>query len=146
MTMAPRQDDTLVELPYGYADSYNSPSVLKDISNSRFDTFKISESPIPTSPQSSDDSVIPQFNDDEDAAYLKSNPMEDHPALNGSPIIISDRRRLQKEVMKSTSGTIAYRGSSPGGTSVDIIEILDTPSPPAISHNDYINDVASNGT
>jgi hypothetical protein len=89
---------------------------------------------------------MPQFNDDEDAAYLKSNPTEDHPVLNGSTIVISDRRRLQEKSMNSTSGTIAYRGSSPGGTTVDIIEILDTPSPPTISHNNYINGVASDGT
>lgn len=110
------------------------------------DSFRISDLPILTSPQSSDDSVIPQFDDDEDAAYLKSNDTEDHPALNGSIIIVSDKRRLQEKGMKSTPGTITYRGSSPGGTSVDIIEVIDSPSPPAISHNDYINDVASDGT
>ncbi|CAO3670317.1 unnamed protein product [Umbelopsis ramanniana] len=107
------------------------------------DSFRISDLPILTSPQSSDDSVIPQFNDDEDAAYLKSNDMEDHPALNGSTIIVSDKRRLQEKGIKIIPGTITYRGYSPGGTSVDIIEVIDSPSPPAISHNDYINDVAS---
>ncbi|CAO3670321.1 unnamed protein product [Umbelopsis ramanniana] len=110
------------------------------------DSFRISDLPILTSPQSSDDSVIPQFNDDEDAAYLKSNDMEDHPALNGSTIIVSDKRRLQEKGIKIIPGTITYRGYSPGGTSVDIIEVIDSPSPPAISHNDYINDVASDGT
>lgn len=104
-----------------------------------------SRSPMTMTPRK-DDSVIPQFNDDEDAAYLESNHMEDYTSSTRSTMTISDRAILQKEAMKSDSSTVAYRGSSPGGTSVDIIEILDTPSPPEISHGDHINGVTSDGT
>jgi hypothetical protein len=59
-------DGTYFEL----SDSYDSPIALRTMLNSMFDSLQISGSTIPTSPQSSDDSSMHQFNDDEDAAYL----------------------------------------------------------------------------
>jgi hypothetical protein len=145
--MAPRQDAALAELPLRPTEPYDIPSEIRDVVNRpESSEVRIISKAVLAMPHEVNDSVVPQFNDDEDDIYIQGNHIEGYSPLNGSTNITSDKRRAQEKIKKVDQSIVTYRGSSPGGTAVDIIEILDTPSPPeTIQYKDHIENLANNG-
>jgi hypothetical protein len=77
-----------------------------------------------------DEPVVPQFNEHEDDVYMQDSHIDQDSTLNGTSITNSDKDGPQTKFKQFGQNTVIYRGVSPGGSAVDIIEILDSPSPP----------------
>ncbi|KAI8579135.1 hypothetical protein K450DRAFT_244052 [Umbelopsis ramanniana AG] len=145
-TMAPQQG-VLDSLPIRPTRPNEIPSVIRDeVDGPENPELPIIPKALLDMTHEADDSVVPQFNDDEDDVYIQGNYIEGYSSLNGSTIMTSGKRRTKEKIKKDDQRIVTYRGSSPGGTAVDIIEILDTPSPPdTIQYKDHAKNLANNG-
>ncbi|KAI9287968.1 hypothetical protein BC943DRAFT_317515 [Umbelopsis sp. AD052] len=122
-TKAPQQDDVFDAIPSQPTAPGDIPSEIRDdVDRPENAERRIIPMALLDMPHKVDDSVVPQFNDDEDDVYI------------------------QEKIKKVDQSIVTYRGSSPGGTAVDIIEILDTPSPPdTVQYKEHTNNFANNG-
>ncbi|KAG2175113.1 hypothetical protein INT44_007591 [Umbelopsis vinacea] len=146
-TKAPQQDDVFDAIPSQPTAPDDIPSEIRDDADRPENAERrIIPMALLDMPVEVDDSVVPQFNDDEDDVYIQGNHIEGYSKLNGSTIMPSDKRNPKEKIKKVDQSIVTYRGSSPGGTAVDIIEILDTPSPPdTIQYKEHTNNFANNG-